>query len=54
MNCHKLKVDQVDRLATGVVVLGWVLCAFKKFAGVAEVNFEQFLKLMVSRFLLSL
>lgn len=41
LDCHKLKVDQVNCLATGMIVLVWVLGTFKKFALVAEVTVEQ-------------
>lgn len=41
LDCHKLKVDQANCLATGMIVLVWVLGTFKKFALVAEVTVEQ-------------
>jgi len=41
LNCHELKVNQVNCLATGVIVLVGVLGTFKQFALVAEVTVEQ-------------
>lgn len=41
LNCHKLKVNQVYYLVTGVVMLVGVLGTLEQFARVAEVDAEQ-------------